>query len=85
MSLRNVFHAVGCMPMKMMLNKRKLKLFKICLRSNGVINVCARIRWIDNSLDICIKYDVHHEMAGERVLHSFRMYLFTLLKDVETL
>ena len=83
--MRNVLYSVGCMLIKMMLNERKLKLFKICLRSSGVINLCARIRSTDNSLDICIKYDVHHEMAGERVLHSYRMYLFTLLKDVEAL
>ena len=81
-SVRNLLYFVGCMPMKMLLDERIVKLVKSCFNGSEVLRLCARIRSADESFqEVCYMYDVHCEMSGDRVSQNFRNYLFLRLRD----
>ena len=71
-TVRDVLHFTGCLPVKMLLDKRRILLVRECLNCPGILGLCARIS--SNELDFVnslIDYGVHYEMATDALNLAF--------------
>ena len=64
-SVRNVLYFLNSMPVNIILEERRVLLFKSCLESDSdVIRLCALLSANDdNFIHICYKYDVHCNLS----------------------
>jgi hypothetical protein len=77
-SVQNVLYFTGSLPVKMLLDERRVLLMKNCLHNVGIVRLCALIACnSDSFLSVCCKYDVVCDMSVNCIKSKFRNKLFT--------
>ena len=81
-SVRNVLYFLGTLPVKLLLEERRLMLVKSCVFCSGVLGLCGLLSMNDDDfIDICYMYDVHCNLPKYVIKNNIRSHFLDVLRN----